>query len=74
MPLPRRFVMSSVGEEFPKEQARVREILQDYRDIGVAGRFGAAMLEQVLARAEKAAIGGDIVAILRSYKELMSWK
>jgi len=62
--------MSSVGEEFPKEQARVRELLGEYKSIGPSGAFGAAMIEQVLQRAEKAAISGDIVAILRSYKEL----
>lgn len=62
--------MSSVGEEFPKEQARVRELLGEYKAIGPSGAFGAIMIEQVLQRAEKAAISGDIIAILRSYEEL----
>ena len=66
--------MSSVGEEFPKEQARVRELLQVYRDIGPAGTFGATMIEQVLKRADEAAISGDVVAILRSYEELKGCK
>jgi len=61
--------MSSVGEEFPKEQARVRELLNEYKSIPT-GAFGAMMIEQALSRAEKAAISGDIVAILKSYKEL----
>lgn len=62
--------MLSVGEEFPKEQARVREVLGHYKEIGPVGAFGAMMIEQVLTRAEKAAISGDLVAILRAYKEL----
>lgn len=62
--------MTSVGEEFPKEQARVRELLEEYKAIGPSGAFGALMIEQTLQRAEKAAIIGDIIAILRSFEEL----
>ena len=61
--------MSSLGDEFPKEQSRVRELLGFYKTIP-AGAFGAAMLEQALRRADEAAISGDPVAILRSYEEL----
>lgn len=60
---------ASVGELFPKEQARVRELLGVYKSIPTGG-FGAIMLEQVLRRADEAAISGDPVAILRSYEEL----
>ena len=61
--------MKTVGEEFPKEQARVRELLGIYKSIPT-GQFGALMIEQVLQRAEKAAISGDLIEILKSYKEL----
>lgn len=61
--------MSSVGEEFPKEQERVRELLSVYKTIPTGG-FGAAMIEQVLKRADEAAISGDAIAILRAYEEL----
>ena len=60
---------TSVGEEFPKEQARVRELLGLYKTIPT-GMFGAVMIEQVLRRADAAAISGDPIAILRSYEEL----
>ena len=60
---------TSVGDEFPKEQARVRELLGVYRSIPT-GAFGAMMLEQVLQRADLAAMSGDVIAILRSYEEL----
>jgi len=61
----------SVGEAFPQEQARVRELLVVYRELPLhAGAFGAMMLEGVLRRADEAIASGDIIAILRAYKEL----
>ena len=60
----------TLGTAFPKEEARVREILGHYKEIGPAGMFGAIMIEQVLQRADKAAMSGDIVAMIKSYKEL----
>jgi len=66
--------MPSVGEDFPKQQARARELLQQYREIGPAGGFGALMIEQALQRADQAAMSGDVVAIVRSYEELRNLK
>ena len=66
--------MSSVGEEFPKEQARVRGLLGLYKAIGTPGIFGASMMEAALKRADQAAISGDPVEILRSFEELRSFK
>jgi hypothetical protein len=66
--------MSSVGEEYPKEQARVREILGHYKEIGPAGAFGAAWIEDVLRRADAAAISGDVLAVLRSFEEMREVK
>lgn len=62
--------MASLAEEFPKMQAQVRELLGAYRDIGPVGAFGALMIEQVLQRADAAAMSGDVVAMLRSYQEM----
>ena len=65
---------TSVGEDFPREQARVRRCLAEYQKLdgtpGVNVKFAIAMLEDVLQRAEEAAISCDVVAILRSYEEL----
>ena len=66
--------MASVGEEFPKEQARARELLKQYREIGPVGTFGALMIEQALQRADQAAMSGDVLAILGSYEELKGLK
>lgn len=62
--------MSSIGEDYPKEQARLRELLPLYRGIGPAGIFGATMIEMTLQRADQAAISGDLVAMLRCYQEM----
>lgn len=62
--------MSSVGEDFPAQQARVRAIQQTAREIGPAGFFLVAACEQALRQAEAASISGDAVAILAAYKNL----
>ncbi len=65
---------TSVGEDFPKQQERVRTILGYYREIGPAGAFGAAMIEQTLRRAEEAMASGDVVKILAAYQEMKEVK
>lgn len=61
--------MASLAEEFQEEQQRVRNLLPLY-DAIPTGAFGAAMLRQVLTRAEQAAASSDVIAMLRSYEEL----
>ncbi|HKJ62262.1 MAG TPA: hypothetical protein VKA94_09765 [Hyphomicrobiales bacterium] len=61
--------MSNLAEELPKEQRRVRELLEIYNAIP-SGQFGALMIRQALSRAEQAAASGDAVEMLRSYEEL----
>jgi len=65
---------STVGDDFPKQQARVREIQQSAREIGPAGAFLVAMCEKALREAEAAAISGDIARILRAYAELKEFQ
>ena len=65
---------TSVGEDFPKQQARVREVLGMYRDIGPNGMFGAMMIEQTLREADEAQASGDIIRILQSYEALKEIK
>ncbi len=56
-----------------KAQAE-REVLGHYREIGAAGMFGAAMIEQDLRAADRAVMSGDVVAMLRSLKTLQGIK
>lgn len=64
----------TLGEAFPIEQARVRRILGYYREIGPVGNFGAAMIEDVLQRADQAAVAGDVVVMMRIYQEMQDVK
>lgn len=62
---------TTVGDAFPKEQARLRELILTYRALpGGVGTIGALLIEGVLQRADEAAMSGDIIAILRSYEEM----
>lgn len=61
--------MSTVAEELPNEQQRVRELLEVYNTIPT-GAFGAAVLREALSRAELAAASGDVAAMVRSLAEL----
>lgn len=63
-------VMKSLGEAFPEEQARCRELLKSYQDIGPAGRFGSMMIERTLRDADQAAISGDLVEMIRAYEAM----
>ncbi len=60
----------SLADALPQEMARVREVLGLYKQIGPAGMFGAAMIEQDLREADQAVMSGDIVRMLRAYEAL----
>jgi hypothetical protein len=61
----------SLAEAFPLEQARVRKVLREYQSLPNGdGRMGAYLIEEVLRRADHAAVSGDVIAMLRSYEEL----
>jgi phosphoserine aminotransferase len=66
--------MTTLGEDYPKMQARVREILLQYKEIGPAGIFGAIMIEDLLQRADKAAIEQDLPAMISIYAEMKEIK
>lgn len=61
---------TSVGAAFPREQERVRGLLELYRSIGPAGSFGALMIEGALKEAEEAMASGDVVRIISAYAAL----
>jgi hypothetical protein len=66
--------MTSLAEAFPEEQARARRLLSEYQEIGAPGLFGAAVIEQALARADRAVMSGDVVEMIRAYEELKGLK
>ena len=64
--------MQTLGDAFVIEQARVREVLGQYKAIGRAGVFGAIVIEALLCRAEKSAMEQDPVAMLGIFQELQA--
>lgn len=66
--------MNSLDEEYPKQQARLRELLEAYTEIGPAGAFGHAVISNVLRRADQAAIEGDTLAMIRIYQEMKEFQ
>jgi len=66
--------MTTLGDDLPKQQARAREILGYYKEIGSAGAFGAMMIEQALKKADEAIISGDVSAMLEAYNDLKEIK
>jgi hypothetical protein len=63
-------VIKTLGEALPEQQARVRRLIGIYREIGESGSFAIAMMEAALQRADKAAISGDVVEMMRAHEEL----
>lgn len=66
--------MSTLGEELPKEIARVRDKLLPVYDATPGGQYAAAMMRADLDRASKAMIEGDTVEMLRVYQSLKEWQ
>jgi hypothetical protein len=62
-------VGESLGEQYPKEQARVRRLLELYATIPTGG-FAHAMISNVLKEADEAAISGDLPRMIRAFKEM----
>ena len=68
--------METLGESLPKQQARVRKLILQYRDpmLSGAGSFAAAMMEASLRSADQAVISGDIVAMIQAYEDLKGYE
>ena len=65
----------SLGEALPKEQARVRELIRQYRDpiLGGAGEIAARMMEASLQAADRAVMSGDVVEMIKAHKDLQGY-
>ena len=65
---------TNLAEALPREQQRVRGLIEFYRSIGPAGAFGVAMMQASLAAADRAAASGDVVAMLAAYQDLKEYE
>lgn len=68
--------MESLGEALPEEQARVRELIIQYRDpiLNGAGGLAAAMMELSLQKADRAVISGDVIQMMTAYEDLKEYE
>ena len=74
-PLPHDLGTDTLGDALPREQARVRDVLQIYHDIDRSCpqancSFAIAMIKHSLAEADKAVISGDLVRMIAAYNDL----
>lgn len=66
--------MTTLADAYPNEQARIRRCLANGREIGPAGAFYCAMADDLLRRADVAAMSGDVVQMLALFKEMQEFK
>jgi hypothetical protein len=66
----------TLGEVLPKQQARVRDLIIQYRDplLGGSGIFAAAMMEQSLKNADNAVMSGDVVKMIEAFNDLKGYE
>lgn len=67
-------VTNNLGDALLAEQQRVRQLRLEYAAIGPAGTFGGMMLDQLLAKTERAVMERDPIAMLQCYQELQECK
>jgi hypothetical protein len=60
----------SLAEDYPREQARLRELIAEYRALGPVGSFGAVAIESVLREADRASAAGDLAAMVIAYSRM----
>lgn len=64
--------MRTLGDVFPAEIERVKELAEEYRAIGPAGAFGFAHISHVVTAAERAWAERDTIAMVRLYPQLQN--
>lgn len=60
----------TLGEAYGHQQARLRQCVQHGREIGPAGAFYCAVIEDLLRRADAAVMVQDLPAMIRIYQEM----
>lgn len=65
----------TLADALPAKMKEIREVyIPAYQEIGPAGGFAIAMMNQALSRAETAMALGDTVGMVAAYKELSEFK
>lgn len=67
--------MATLGEELPKEMARVRDdVMPAYIEIGPAGALALAFMKRDLDIAARAMAEGDLPSMIGAYQSLKEYK
>ena len=66
--------MTTLGDDLPKQMARVRDDLLPLYDAIPTGVFAATLMRQALDRAARAMAEGDLPAMIAVYQELKAFK
>lgn len=66
--------MNTLGEAYPKEQARLRQCLINGKEVGLPGVFYCAIIQELLERADRAAIEQDLPEMIKIYGEMKGIK
>ena len=66
--------MENLAEGLVRELNRNRELLEDYKEIGPNGAFGAKMIEIDISAGEKAQGETDVIAMCQAFNSLKNNK
>lgn len=66
--------METLGDAFPKEQARIRECVLNAIGLGNAGAFYRMVGEDLLKRADIIVMSGDLAGMIEIFKEMKEFK
>jgi hypothetical protein len=60
----------NLPEALVREIERNRELLKEYKSIGVAGNFGARMIDYCINNAVEALASGDVIEMVKAYESM----
>jgi hypothetical protein len=66
--------VTTIVDDYPHEQARLRELIKVYESLGLVGPFNKCIIEAALREADAAMASGDIVRIVLAYQSMKGCK
>lgn len=65
--------MTTLGDEYPKLQQKIRQCLINGKEIGPNGEFYCLLAEDLLKRADKAVIEQNLPDMISIFKEMQEF-
>ena len=66
--------MTTLGEDYPVQQERCRELLEQYAELAKMPNcftgFAVASIKAVLKESDEAAVSGDLPRMIRAYQSM----